>query len=165
LSIKVKHHKIKHKSKTLPTFGEVLLLIQFFGMIFDPAFKKSSVVDMKKTNWYTRFMSVWLAVWLLVLATGGQALSAHKPSAKQETAKNANKPAPAQETPSIQALALEAVVSPALSFDFTQEFYFLPNVFSFEHKTVMLPRCFAIFYFYFSFFRHVFGTYIAINAP
>lgn len=125
---------------------------------------KVAVGKMKKTSWYVRFMSGFLAVWLLVLATGGRAFSTAKPTAPKETTSKTDQK-PTQEAPTVQTISLEAVVSPALFFDFSPVFYFLPSTFSFEYQTVALPKCFAVFYFYFSFFRHVFGTYIAINAP
>ena len=121
---------------------------------------------MKKTRWYIRFTSNFLAVWLLTLAIGGHAVSTHKLVTKPEAStSNKKSQKPAQETPTIQVLSIEAVVASALSFDFSQEFYFHSSSFTTTHSVMALSKCFAIFYFYFSFFRHVFGTYIAINAP
>jgi len=119
---------------------------------------------MKKSRWYIRFTSSFLAVWLLTLAIGGHAVSTHKLVTKPETSNKKSEKTP-QETPTIQVLSIEAVVASALSFDFNQEFYFHSNSFTIAYSAVALPKCFAIFYFYFSFFRHVFGTSIAINAP
>ena len=119
---------------------------------------------MKQSRWHIRFTAGFLAVWLLTLATTGQAFSAKKTEAKKET--NAKKPkVPADEVPTVQALSFEVVVVPALSFDFTQDFYFLPKTFTLDYLTVTLRKQFAVFYYYFSFFRTVFGTSIAINAP
>lgn len=71
-----------------------------------------------------------------------------------------------EEKPSIQTLSLDAVVTPALSFDFTQEFYLLPApLFSTILSNVKLPKQFDTFYYFFSFFRNVFGHHIATNAP
>ena len=121
---------------------------------------------MKKTRWYIRFTSSFLAIWLLTLAIGGHAVSTHKLVTKSEaSASNKKSQKPTQETPTIQVLSIEAVVASALSFDFSQEFYFHSSSFTIGHSMVALSKCFAIFYFYFSFFRYVFGTYIAINAP
>lgn len=119
---------------------------------------------MKQSRWYIRFTAGFLAVWLLVLATTGQAFSTKKTETKKETNAKQSK-TPVEEAPTVQALSFEAVVAPALSFDFTQDFYFLPKIFTVEYLTVTLRKQFAVFYYYFSFFRTVFGTSIAINAP
>jgi hypothetical protein len=123
-------------------------------------------ICMKKTGYITRLFSASLAVLLLFLATAGQTLGAKsvvkKPVAEQKTSKDNN----SDEQPVLQSLSLEAVVSPALSFDFQQDFYFLPAVFYIElSENKGLFKRFDVFYYFFSFFRNVFGFFIVTNAP
>ena len=117
---------------------------------------------------FTRFLSLFLTIVLLLMAAGGpswvsiRALSKPVVSAAM---KMGNKSANSRQVV-IQATTFEAVVTPAISFDFSQAVYLLPpSVVLLIAKTSSLLRVFEVPYFYFSFFRYVFGHHIAINAP
>lgn len=135
------------------------------GTKFVTAFSNS--VSMKQKGLQTRLISTALAMLLLVTSIAGKALSLPQADVKKAIAEKASKDKKAKdECPVIQEMSLEAVVAPALSFDFEQSFYFLPTIFSIELPFVStLPKRFDIFYYFFSFFRNVFGHFIAINAP
>ena len=122
---------------------------------------------MKQRKLYTRVFSAALALLLLFTATAGQALSLRKVSPKKPVAEQtAKKQQNNDERPVIQAMSLEAVVAPAISFDFEQTFYLLPSIWYIELPSVsLLPKRFDVFYYFFSFFRNVFGHFIASNAP
>lgn len=80
----------------------------------------------------------------------------------KKTTDNSTKDAPA----TVSELSLHAVVTPALSFDFTQSLFVLPqnSLYHFEEKTAV-PLAARTSYYYFSYFRHVFGHHIAPNGP
>lgn len=122
---------------------------------------------MKQRKLYTRVFSAALALLLLFTATAGKALSLRKVSPKKPVAEQtAKKQQNNDERPVIQEMSLEAVVAPAISFDFEQTFYLLPNILCIELPSVsLLPKRFDVFYYFFSFFRNVFGHFIASNAP
>ena len=122
---------------------------------------------MKQRKLYTRVFSAALALLLLFTATAGKALSSRKVSPKKPVAEQiAKKQQNNDERPVIQAMSLEAVVAPAISFDFEQTFYLLPSIWYIELPSVsLLPKRFDVFYYFFSFFRNVFGHFIASNAP
>ena len=117
----------------------------------------------------TRLLSLFLTGLLLLLAAGGPALTAGvgaagAPAAKMQKAGN---PADAPAETVVKAASFEAVVTPATSFDFVQAVYLLPPVV----PVLLLPeqpkltRVFEVPYFFFSYFRKVFGHHIAANAP
>ena len=122
---------------------------------------------MKQRKLYTRVFSAALAFLLLFTATAGKALSHRKVSPKKPVAEQTDKKQQNNdERPVIQAMSLEAVVAPAISFDFEQTFYLLPSIWCIELPSVsLLPKRFDVFYYFFSFFRNVFGHFIATNAP
>ena len=122
---------------------------------------------MKQKRLHTRLISTALAVLLLVTATVGNALSLRKADVKKPITQQTTKGKTTnEERPVIQDMSLEAVVAPAISFDFEQSFYFLPSLLSIELPFVSsLPKRFDVFYYFFSFFRNVFGHFIATNAP
>lgn len=66
----------------------------------------------------------------------------------------------------IKAASLEAVVTTAVSFDFSHVMFLLPQPsVILRVSQPMLSRLFEVPYFYFSYFRHIFGHHIASNAP
>ncbi|MDF7818834.1 hypothetical protein P1X15_14560 [Runella sp. MFBS21] len=122
---------------------------------------------MKQKKLLTKLTTASLALLLLLTATVGRSMVLHKLDVKKPVAVKTDKEKQAKdERPVIQEMSIEAVVAPAISFDFEQSFYFLPTIFSFELPVVCtLPKRFDVFYYFFSFFRNVFGHFIAINAP
>ncbi|WP_428654808.1 hypothetical protein [Runella sp.] len=123
---------------------------------------------MKQRRLSTQLTSASLALLLLLTAIAGKSLLLPKAVAKKPVSEQTSKNKKAnEERPVIQEMSLVAVVAPAVSFDFEQSFYFLPTIFSIEliGGTNALPKRFDVFYYFFSFFRNVFGHFIAINAP
>ncbi|WP_128543552.1 hypothetical protein [Larkinella soli] len=62
-------------------------------------------------------------------------------------------------------LSLEAVVTPSLTYHVPLSVYVMATVMWVAVRTEKLIRRTEIFYFFFSFFRRIFGHHIAINAP
>ncbi len=122
---------------------------------------------MKQKTLCTRIITTALAMLLLITATVGKTLSYRKADIKKPVAEKTTKDKKNNsERPVVQERSLEAVVAPAITFDFEQSFYFLPSIFSIELPFVSsVPKRFDVFYYFFSFFRNVFGHFIAINAP
>jgi hypothetical protein len=123
---------------------------------------------MKHISITKRAFMLFMTALLLITSTAGRSLAisikknAKKPVAEhKKTTKDSKQKAPTV----VQAIAFEAVVTPALAYDFTQDFYFLPLPIFFEIPNVSIPKRFEVFYYFFSFFRNVFGHHIAINAP
>ncbi|WP_266368577.1 hypothetical protein [Tellurirhabdus rosea] len=114
-----------------------------------------------------RYLSLFLTGLLLLLAAGGPALTGAGAVAKPVVAKEqkAGKPVQMPET-IVKGASFEAVVTPAASFDFAQAVYLLPPVVQLlVPEQPKITRAFEVPYFYFSYFRHVFGHHIAANAP
>lgn len=122
---------------------------------------------MKQKKLLTKLTTASLALLLLLTATVGRSMVLKKLEVKKPVAVKTDKEKQTNdERPVIQEMSIEAVVAPAISFDFEQSFYFLPTIYSFELPVVCtLPKRFDVFYYFFSFFRNVFGHFIAINAP
>ncbi|MEZ4900757.1 MAG: hypothetical protein R2822_02885 [Spirosomataceae bacterium] len=135
------------------------------GTKFVTAFR--NCLSMKQKRLHTRFITSALALLLLLAATAGKSLTFHVNTTSKEVIEQLSKEKKANdERPVVQEMSLDAVVAPAITFDFAQTFYFLPPVFGLELPFVstVLKR-FDIFYYFFSFFQNVFGHFIAINAP
>lgn len=129
--------------------------------------QKPTLKRMKQTQLFKRLTSATLAVLLLFLATAGRGVSSHKVVTKKPTTEKSNaQKTTDDEQPVVQEMSMEAVVAPAISFDFEQSFYFLPQVFIIEEfLSISTFKKFDEFYYFFSFFRNVFGHQIATNAP
>jgi len=123
-----------------------------------------------KKRHISRVISSLLAAMMLLVAVAGQSwtltsLPVEKDKSEQsgkETADNSTKDAPV----TVSELSLHAVVTPALSFAFTQSWFVLPQAFlhRFEEK-ISVPLAARTSYYYFSYLRHVFGHHIAPNGP
>lgn len=117
----------------------------------------------------SRLFSLFLTGVLLFLAAGGSAwvtaapVTKHVASSSQATGKKAHSKAEAI----VKASSLEAVVTPAASFDFEQTVFLLPppSILIISIEQPARPRPADIPYYFFSYFRHVFGNHIATNAP
>jgi hypothetical protein len=122
----------------------------------------------QQRNDLIRLMSLFLTGLLLLVASGGPSwLPVEQLPAKQTVRKaKTEKPASDAQQVVVQATSFDAVVTPAVTFGFAQTVYLLPPpVLFFVLKQTVIPRYSEIPYFYFSFFRYVFGHHIAINAP
>jgi len=118
------------------------------------------------------FLAGWGHTW-----RGGETVG-KPPLKKTGTAKKAGKPAPgggrhsdrtdAPVDTQVSTTSFEAVVTPATSFDFGETVWLLPPpVMAVLLLLAAVTVRFVISepYFYFSYFRHVFGHFIAPNAP
>jgi hypothetical protein len=125
---------------------------------------------MKKTRVILfRWVSLVLVALLLFLAAGGQALR-HNIIAPTEITKATPTKKAEKSTPTdtqISAASADAVVTPAISFDFGQSIFLIPQpvLVLFLLLTVAILRQFTLPHYFFSYLRHVFGHYIAPNAP
>lgn len=121
----------------------------------------------QKPSHIFRFTSLVLTALLLLVAVGGTSWTTVAETAKQtvqvpaKTAKGAD----AAQNAVVSSTSFEAVVTPAVSFDFAQAIYLLPPVLLLIIEQPKITRLFEIPYYYFSYFRHVFGHHIATNAP
>lgn len=125
-----------------------------------------------------RSVSLLLVGLLLFLAGWGHASAGLQtvgkvPVQKAVADQKAVKPDPADRTSAptetqISSAAFEAVVTPATSFDFGETIWLLPPP---VMAVLLLLASVSIRilptepYFFFSYFRHVFGHFIAPNAP
>ena len=115
-----------------------------------------------------RWVSLLLVSVLLFLAAGGHSLT-HVPAktalAKTEKAAKSGKPTPVETQ--LSAAPTDAVVTPATSFDFGQSIFLIPQplLVLFLLLAVAILRQFTLPHYFFSYLRHVFGHYIAPNAP
>ncbi|WP_229206837.1 hypothetical protein [Dyadobacter crusticola] len=127
---------------------------------------------MKTQRVINQTISFMLAAMLLVVAgarswsdhaIGGQNLvSKSKEIAKSGAAEQASQPGEAK----VSALALDAVITPAISFNFSDYFYFLPQpVWHFVAKELAVRFTFQESFFLFSYFHRIFGRFIVTNAP
>ncbi|MCE7067650.1 hypothetical protein [Dyadobacter sp. CY326] len=120
-------------------------------------------------------MSFMLAI-MLLMAAGMRSWSdqsdfaqkqvAHaKAVGKDFTKKNASQ-STEQSQAKVSALSLDAVITPALSFDFSHYFYFLPQpIWHFVVKESVVSVVFKESVFPFSYFHRIFGRFIVTNAP
>ena len=66
----------------------------------------------------------------------------------------------------VTSLSLDAVITPAISFDFSHYFYFLPQaVWHFVCQESIVSFFFEEPYFLVTGFARIFGTYVVTNAP
>ncbi|GAA4412482.1 hypothetical protein GCM10023187_39650 [Nibrella viscosa] len=128
---------------------------------------------MREQRHITRVISLFLTGLLLlvtggIVTPGGLAWADTQAGTQQavETKQNNDKANDQSSDLIIKAASLEAVVTTAVSFDFSHVMYLLPppSVLLMADQP-MLPRLFEVPYFYFSYFRHIFGHHIASNAP
>jgi hypothetical protein len=120
-------------------------------------------------------ISLLLATMLLMVA-GGKSWSEHGGSIQQQTqkARPASKAisheksasVPADQQAAISALSLDAVITPAISFDFSHYFYFAPlPIWQFIESHQLIEVDFRESFFLFSCFNRVFARCIVTNAP
>ncbi len=120
-----------------------------------------------------RSVSLALAGLLLFLAgwgniSMGQETAAKTPVQKTSTAQKAGKTTDAPTDAQVSTASFEAVVTPATSFDFGETVWLLPPpVMAVLLLLAAVTVRFVVTepYFYFSYFRNVFGHFIAPNAP
>ena len=116
-----------------------------------------------------------LAVMLLTVAGArswsdqtvtGAFKSAKTEAVTKDLAKKADAQPGQSEQPEVSALSLNAVITPAISFDFYQYLYFLPQpVWHFVAKKLVVRTAYSEPVFLVSHFQRVFGRFIVTNAP
>ncbi|MCF0071619.1 hypothetical protein LZD49_14165 [Dyadobacter sp. CY261] len=130
---------------------------------------------MKTERVINQAISLMLAVMLLMVA-GARSWSDHAElghfhGAKTEAAaKGLAKHSDAQsgqaEQPEVSALSLDAVITPAISFDFYQYLYFVPQpIWHFVAKRFVARISFIEPVFLVSYFQRIFGRFVVTNAP
>lgn len=150
-------------------FAFLVFYNQICGFIEIPNLK------VKTVRVFNQAISLMLAIMLLMVA-GARSWSDHSDrgsyhGAKAEAvAKDLTKKATAHsgqsEQPEVSALSLNAVITPAISFDFYQFFYFLAQpVWHFVAKKSIVRTAFSEPVFLVSSFQRVFGRFIVTNAP
>jgi len=116
-----------------------------------------------------RFLTLSLAGLLLLLHSGiGPSLRAAEQTVKAAASTKKTQKAGAQKEQTVVKAALnEAVVAPALSFDFSQVTYllFADQIRLLTLDRPLLRRVFDVPHYYSSYLRQVFGHLIAPNAP
>ncbi|TLU98314.1 hypothetical protein FEN17_24830 [Dyadobacter luticola] len=116
-----------------------------------------------------------LAIMLLMVA-GARSWSDHSGSIQsytsksKEIAKDLTKKGAPQSSDADQAkvstLSLDAVITPAISFDFSHYFYFAPQpVWQFVVSESVIRVAFEESVFLVSYFHRIFGRFIVTNAP
>jgi hypothetical protein len=116
-----------------------------------------------------------LAVMLLMVA-GARSWSDHaskeiynakaKEISKDLTKKATTPTSNDAEQAKVSTLSLDAVITPAISFDFSHYFYFLPQpVWYFTASQLVVRIAFKESFFLFSYFHRIFGRFIVTNAP
>ncbi len=127
---------------------------------------------MKTVRVINQAISLMLAV-MLLMAAGATSWSDHKNADSPSTGKALSKGlagGSAQshdaQQPKIAALSLDAVITPAISFDFSHYFYFLPQpTWQFIADELVVRTAFRESFFLFSYFHRIFGRFIVTNAP
>ncbi|QRR04284.1 hypothetical protein HWI92_19970 [Dyadobacter sandarakinus] len=110
---------------------------------------------------------------LLVLAAGARTWSDYaQPHASDYKAKKAlaghaqKAPAGDNEQAKFSAQSLDAVITPAISFDFAHYFYFTPQpAWQFVVALGIAKTSYRETFFLFTYFHRIFGRYIVTNAP
>ena len=141
-------------------------------------FNQNPRFNLKAQRVINQTMSFMLAIILLMVA-GMRTWSGHSEIAQKhaaeavahakeigkDLAKQGSQSAE-QEQAKVSALSLDAVITPALSFDFAHYFYFLPQPsWHFVASESVIPVIYKESVFLFSYFHRIFGRFIVTNAP
>ena len=134
---------------------------------------KTRIVKTKKV--INQAISLLLATILLMVAgakswsTNSDTVQQFSKSAKAITkgiSSDAAANTPDDHQATVSALALDAVITPAISFDFSHYFYFAPQpVWQFIESQHFIEVAFQESHFLFSCFSRIFARYIVTNAP
>lgn len=122
----------------------------------------------KTAKLFNQALSLMLAA-LLVLAAGARTWSDHAGQVSHSKAdKTLAQKAPGadSEQAKLSAVSLDAVITPAISFDFAHYFYFTPQpVWHFVASLSVAGTAYQESFFLFTYFHRIFGRYIVTNAP
>jgi hypothetical protein len=95
-----------------------------------------------------------------------QKVIVHKKSVLDGVNKDSHSKLPEGSQATVSSLSLDAVITPAISFDFSQYFYFLPQpVWSFIPEASVFEVSFKAPIYWFSCFSRIFGRFVVPNAP
>jgi hypothetical protein len=124
----------------------------------------------KKRNIISQTVTLLLAAMLLMVAGVKSWSLQHDSLGAFSTEKSVidgeKSKAPQGDQAQVSSLALDAVVTPAISFDFAHYFYFLsPAVWHFPAPELSAACASEDPFFPVSGFARIFGTYIVTNAP
>ena len=130
---------------------------------------------MRSRNFINQTITLLMAAMLLMVAgvkfwSGDydkvQKVSSSEKSALNDVAKDDYSKIPEGSQAKISSLSLDAVITPAISFDFSQYFYFLPQpVWNFIQRESVFEVAFKAPIYLFSCFSRIFGRNIVTNAP
>jgi hypothetical protein len=96
----------------------------------------------------------------------GQGITHNEKALFENLAQEDPSKAPEGNQATVSSLSLHAVITPAISFDFFQYFYFLPSaVWSFVKKEKAVEVIYTETSKLLSCFNRIFGRYIVTNAP
>ncbi|WP_229206912.1 hypothetical protein [Dyadobacter crusticola] len=85
---------------------------------------------------------------------------------KEIAQKNAQEQASSQIKAKVSTLSMEAVIAPAVSFDFSHYIYFLPQLaWHFVARKLAVRFAFQESFFLVSYFQKIFGKFVVTNAP
>ena len=137
-------------------------------------FNKRPEFEVRAQRVINQTMSFVLAIMLLMVAgmrswsdqpDSAQKHIAHAKEIGKDLAKKSAQ-STEQSQAKVSALSLDAVITPALSFDFSHYFYFLPQpIWHFVASKSVVPVVFKESVFLFSYFHRIFGRFIVTNAP
>lgn len=129
---------------------------------------------MKTARVINQTISLMLAIILLMVA-GARSWSdasvpvkkyGHESNSVSKDVKQEDANLPEGSQAKVSTLSLDAVITPAISFDFSHYFYFLPQpAWDFVQDEFCSRIAFKESVFLFSYFHRVFGKYIVTNAP
>lgn len=95
-----------------------------------------------------------------------QKSSLSKTKAPHDISKQDQSKAPEGNQAMLSSLSLDAVITPSISFDFYQDFYFIPQqAWNFIQQEVVAEIASREPAYLFSCFCRIFGNYIVTNAP
>ena len=130
---------------------------------------------MQKRNFINQTITLLMAAMLLMVAgvkswSVGQdkveKIAVNGKLALNDVTKNDHSKMPEGDQAKVSTLSLDAVITPAISFDFFQDFYFMSQpVWSFVQKETVVEVAFKAPIYLFSCFSRIFGCNIVTNAP
>lgn len=132
-------------------------------------------MNLKTAKVINQTISLMLAIILLMVA-GMRSWPAHNGTVQQAFSKTteASKDPVKKDFPGttksdqakVSTLSLDAVITPAISYDFSHYFYFLQQPdWHFVFGKTIVKIAFAEPFFFFSYFHRIFGRTLVTNAP
>lgn len=121
---------------------------------------------MKTRSFINQTITLLMAAMLLMVAGVKSWPVDNDKVALHDVSKDDHSKTPDANHATVSSLSLDAVITPAISFDFFQDFYFLSQpAWSFIQKEAIIEVAFTEPIFLFTCFSRIFGSYIVTNAP